>query len=173
MPVSQVQANELLAEFIAKRGNAAIPRFKSHVRGPKPDVNFGPDSIEKASFEPDNSRIGENSRGLQSESLVSRAFRIRRFDLAARAMVQEYHESMAGIPYRLRVSTSFLPSIEAIEASKPVGCETKPAMIGNWFHDISEQMPPVNHNEAKQENRQWLRMRKPRLGQRVAVLLPR
>jgi hypothetical protein len=97
MPVSQRDADDMLAEFLAKRSDAPIVKYKRSVKGPR-TLSVLPDAFERPTFEPDNSRIGEQSYGLQSQSIAARLLTSGAdLDSVARAMVSEYHLALSGI----------------------------------------------------------------------------
>jgi hypothetical protein len=96
MPMSQEQADTMLAEFIAQRG---ITKVKRSVRGPR-SLAVKPELLEKAEFEPQNDHIGFDSRGCGSYTGASVRVAIAMHaptSVIARCMVREYFDGLAGL----------------------------------------------------------------------------
>lgn len=112
MPHTADTAQALLDEFMAKRQGKPIPRYKARVRGSKL-LSFAPMPLEKAEFEPDNSRIGRESRGLQSgySVRVGHLLCMGLVDAAARAMVEDWIDAARGLVPQYMVCTVVQNSI--------------------------------------------------------------
>ena len=87
MPVSQLEADTMLAEFIAMRG---ITKVKRGAKGPK--VRITPDPLERVEYEPDNRFIERQSRGIQTKHIATVAQLLQRgfLNAAAHVMVMEH-----------------------------------------------------------------------------------
>lgn len=96
MAVTTAMADAILAEFLSRRGSEAVTKVKSRVRGMK--LEYKRDLLEKAEFEPDNSRIGRQSRGLQSGFSLRVQWLLVAgcYDAAATAMVADYFDALRG-----------------------------------------------------------------------------
>jgi hypothetical protein len=93
MPVSQRDADTMLEEFLAQR---EVTKIRRGAKGPK-QPSTKPDPLERTEYAPDNSRIGNDSRGLQSDTLVGRMFDLGYPQQAiAHTMVSEYFMGMMG-----------------------------------------------------------------------------
>ena len=73
-----------------------VTRLKPRARGMK--LEYRRDLLEKVEFEPDNSRIGRQSRGLQSgfSPRVQWLLVAGCYDAAAAAMVTDYFDALRG-----------------------------------------------------------------------------
>lgn len=97
MPVSVEQASDMLAEFMSKRAGVPVVKYKARAKGPK-TLTVRRDLLDKWEFEPQNNHIGEQSYGMQSQSVAGRLLTSgANLDAVARAMVSEYHLALSGI----------------------------------------------------------------------------
>ena len=122
MPVSQAIADNLLAEFIALRGKPV--RYKRTAKGPK-QVSLARDPLAKVEFEPDNSRIGRESRGIKSgfNPRVGQLFMLgASSSVIARAMVEDWYDAAMGIcKAEMTVTVMFTEPVMPVERTYPVG----------------------------------------------------
>lgn len=88
MAMTKQQADELVNEYIAKRGMVA--KYKSRVRGPQGELKIKRTLLEKCEFEPDNSRIGRSTSVLTRDPrvVVAALLQSKRYDVAATVMIE-------------------------------------------------------------------------------------
>jgi hypothetical protein len=174
MPVTKDTANALLAEFMAKRGS--VPRYrKGHSGKALPMI---PDKLEKAEFEPDNSRIGLQSYGMQSRSQISALLdqgSIPDADSMARMMVREYFDLKRGIlPQYARISFTLIPVTTYVPRGT-IGCVREPLTLGcdHWrkAYTCAGSVEPevIQPSNPIGEAQSWRNLRVPKNGQRPIV----
>jgi hypothetical protein len=158
MAMNQVMADEMLAEFMVKGGR--IVKYKRQAKSKKPLKSERNVYGHRIEFMPDNSRIGRNSGGNQTPCENQRVYWLLVMGLnecAAQAMIEACKVVYVPLP-RLSMAGQFdglddlkmpmvselrfesqtvnhvvhIDSGERIKLSKAIGCETRPAFMGNW-----------------------------------------
>jgi len=159
MPVSTEQANALLAEFMAKRDGTPITRYTQRVRGPKVAA-YRPDPLEKIEYQPDNSQIGCQSSGIQSDWTSHQWL--------AEWMVYDWHLSHPSlVPYM--AYPPLVPSTPFVIVRMPSNSYTAPVARVQRKTQVTEVKAPhpTYHSVSqglnqKQENKSWKSQRTPR-----------
>jgi hypothetical protein len=100
--VTQAMADSILAEAMAGRETVPVTRVKRGKSGMH--MSMKPDLLERVEYAPDNSRIGCQSRGMQSrpcskvEVMMRSQVMMERFPQAvAHAMVEEWLDAARGM----------------------------------------------------------------------------
>jgi len=151
MPVSQRDADTMLEEFLAQR---EVTKIRRGAKGPK-QSSTKPDPLERREYAPDNSRIGNDSRGMQSrpcsriEVMMRSQVMQERFPQAvAHAMVEEWLDAVRGMVVPSMVCTvihveeNYIPEPKhdntyfgVWNVHKPLACVqnvTVPESKSNW-----------------------------------------
>lgn len=145
--------------------------------------------LERAEYDPDNSRIGRESVGLQSTHNTDnqgdyqqvKAATLRRLIAGG---VADYLNAASGI-LKIQAKVVSMAREEVAPApSKPIGCERKPATLTNSYHGrLDEQFaclyvrnpvpqkyqPSKSTAQSRKDKESW----QAKQGQRPVVLLPR
>lgn len=183
----QLQVRKEVQEQLTFGKPIIILRAKSKRNGHKPSgkSEWHRDSLEKASFAPNNSRIGRESRGLQSKH--------NRDNLGSYAQIKAATLKrllVCGVSYSLDANAGILETTvhATIEQSLPepkvlskfIGPQRDAVQVRTgksrqeYATDAAKQLllrKNINTQTVKDESKQWKTQRTPRQGQRAQVLL--
>lgn len=157
MPIAQQDADAILAEFMQA---SMVQRIKAGKRGPR-RLTSKPDLLVKQEFEPDNSRIGRQSKGMQSSwnPRVQWLLCMGLLDEAAKAMIADYSDARRGI-----VPWQCVVQVVTVDTPETISTEVKPTAqyFGEW--NVPAPVRCLNNSEAqtKLENESWKSSRMPR-----------